>query len=441
MGQLLIKNCERIVTMDESAGRPIHKQRDILITDNRIERIGVIDPAQAPGARVLDGTGLTAIPGLIQTHIHLCQSPFRNTADDTELMDWLSQYIWPGEARLDQDSLKLAARVGIGELLLGGTTCILDMATLRHTNSVFEALDEAGMRAISGKCMMDDTDICPPELVEDTAAALRETRELIERWHGHKGRLGVAITPRFAVSCTTELMKECIKLSEEHGLLIHTHASENRGEIELVRKKTGYGNLEYFEQIGLLSNRACLAHCVHLEDGDLERLKKYDARILHCPSSNLKLASGIAPIPTYLDEGLCVSLGADGAPCNNLLDMFSEMRLAALIHKPGNGPKAMPADQVFEMATLQGAKALGMANEIGQVRPGFKADIALVDLNQHHNLPSHNVYASLVYASRASDVRHVVVDGEIRVRDGKLTFGEIRDWLWEFASLSNQGKM
>ncbi len=406
---------------------------DILIENKSIERIGTIDAREVPEAEVLDASGLTAIPGLVQTHIHLCQTAFRNTADDQELLDWLSMYIWPGEASLDAARLKLSARIGLAELLKGGTTCILDMATMRHTGAIFEAMDEAGIRGFSGKCLMDDPTICPPELVEDTRAAIAETEALVDTWHGHdEGRLGVAITPRFAVSCTNDLMLRAIQIANEKNLLLHTHASENRGEIELVRKKTGYGNLEYFEKIGLLSPRACLAHCVHLEPGDLERLRDSQAKVLHCPGSNLKLASGIAPVPHMIENGVAVSIGADGAPCNNLLDGFAEMRLAALIHKPAYGPRAMPARQVFRMMTVEGARALGLDHQIGRLEIGYRADIALVDLENEHNLPSDEVYATLVYAARSDDVRHVLVDGKFRVRNRQLTFGEIATWKADF---------
>lgn len=434
MKRLLIKNCSTIVTMDES--ERVLKNCDIYIQNDRIESIlpgATPPPADISPDNILDAGGLTAIPGLIQTHIHLCQTPFRNTADDVELLDWLSQHIWPGEASLNFDSLKLGARMGIAELLQGGTTCILDMATIRHTEAVFEALDESGIRGFSGKSLMDDRETCPPVLVEDTATALQETEELIEKWHGHdNGRIGVAVTPRFAISCTPDLMRKAVDLQQKKGLLLHTHASENRKEIELVRKRTGLGNLEYFENIGLLGKSACLAHCVHMEDGDLDRLARFDAKVLHCPGSNLKLASGIAPVPEMLKRGICVSLGADGAPCNNLLDGFMEMRLAALIQKPANGPASMKAKDVFRLATVEGARALGKEKEIGRIAAGFKADIALVDLNHSHNLPSHNVYSTLVYGSLSSDVRHVLVDGKILMRNRNLLRARLPEWTAEF---------
>lgn len=414
-------------------GGTILSNVDVLIEGRDIARIGTIDAAAHPDAEIVDAARLVVTPGLVQTHVHLCQTPFRNTADDTELMDWLSGYIWPGEAGLDRAQLKLAARIGLAELLRGGTTTILDMATIRHTDAIFEAMQEAGMRGFSGKCLMDDREICPPELVEDTAAALDETERLLADWHGKAdGRLGVAITPRFAVSCTDDLMRKSIELARKHDLLIHTHASENKGEIELVRGKTGYGNLEYFEKIDLLSPRSCLAHCVHLEEGDLERLRDSEAKVLHCPASNLKLASGIAQIPYMLEQGVHVSIGADGAPCNNRLDAFAEMRLAALIHKPRYGPRAMPAEQVFRMMTVEGARALGLEQSIARIAPGFRADLICVDLEGYHNLPGGDPYAALVYSARADDVRHVIVDGRLRVRDGRLNYGSPGEWKREF---------
>ena len=433
MKRILIRNLEHIVSMDDfrtvSAG-------SLLIEDGLIKAVGEVPGDHAHDVVDVDGTGLTAIPGLIQTHIHLCQTAFRNTADDTELLDWLAQYIWPGEGALDARKLRLSADMGIAELLLGGTTCILDMATIRHTDSVFQAIADSGLRAISGKCLMDDRAICPPELVEDTDQALRETQELIEKWHGHDGgRIGFAVTPRFAVSCSDRLMKESVRLAEKHGLTLHTHASENRGEIEMVRRKTGKGNLRYLGDVGFLNARSCIAHCVHLEEGDMDLLVDSGAHVLHCPSSNLKLASGIAPIPDMLEAGVSVSLGADGAPCNNNLDAFQEMRLAALIQKPHYGPKSMPALSVLELATRNGARALGLADQIGQLRPGYRGDVALLDLRRPHSQPVADVYAAIVYAARASDVRHVFVSGEHLVRDGAMVRMDPMALLNDFAGI------
>lgn len=434
MSDFWIRDCQTIVTVDD-ADRVL-PGGDILIRNGRIEAIGKVSAEQAQGLPVVSGKGLTAIPGLVQTHIHLCQSAFRNTADDKELLDWLSQYIWPGEASLGERQLKLTAQMGIAELLLGGTTTILDMATIRHTDVVFQALAESGMRAVGGKCLMDDREICPPELVEDTDAALRETLELIEKWHGHDGgRLRYAVTPRFAVSCTDQLMRESVRLAEKHNLTLHTHASENRGEIELVRKRTGRGNLKYLADVGFLTSRSCIAHCVHLEDGDMELLKGSGAHVLHCPSSNLKLASGIASIPDMLDAGVSVSLGADGAPCNNNLDAFQEMRLAALIHKPRYGPRSMPARSVFHLATRAGAHALGQADRIGQISVGYQGDVVLMDLGQPHVLPADDVFAALVYSARAGDVRDVFVGGEHLVSRGKLLRFDPYQFVDEFSAI------
>ena len=433
---LLLKNCKRIVTMNQDEA--VLEAADILIEGRDIARVGRLNADEsvgAPDTRVIDATGLTAIPGLVQTHVHLCQTGLRNTADDRELLDWLKYSVWPGEGALDRAALRLAARMGIAELLRGGTTCILDMATMRYTEEVLEAMRESGLRGITGKCLMDDRDICPPELVEDTRDALVETERLVADWHGaEEGRIGVAITPRFAVSCTHELLEACIAVADAGGLLIHTHASENRAEIELVRRKTGLGNLEYFEKLGLLSPRACLAHCVHLEPGDMERLRDSQASVLHCPTSNLKLASGVAPIPEMIDAGVRVSIGADGAPCNNRLDAFSEMRLAALVHKPAFGARAMPAREVFRLMTVEGARTLGLDHEIARLEPGYRADVVLIDLEQEHTMPADNVYAALVYAARASDVSHVIVGGRVLVDAGQLTYADLNEWKREFTA-------
>ena len=275
---------------------------------------------------------------------------------------------------------------------------------------------------IVGKCMMDFGDETPTALHEKTAESIAESVELIHRWHGYdEGRVQCCFAPRFALSCTKELMVEVARLSREHGVLVHTHASENLDEIALVEKATGMRNIAYLESLGIAAPHVVLAHCVHLDDSEIEILKETGTHVAHCPSSNLKLASGIAHVPEMLSRGVSVSLGADGAPCNNRLDMFTEMRTAALIQKVRLGPRAMPAATVLRMATIGGARALGLENDIGSIEQGKRADLQLISLKRPHTTPAPDPVSTIVYAAEASDVELVLIDGRIVLRDGQLT--------------------
>ncbi|HEX3015367.1 MAG TPA: amidohydrolase family protein, partial [Desulfobacteria bacterium] len=263
----------------------------------------------------------------------------------------------------------------------------------------------------------------PQSLQETTTDSLQESVDLYEKYDGAgNGRLEVAFTPRFAVSCTGDLLREVSRLAQEKKALVHTHASENRGEIALVENTRGLRNIIYFDKLGLTGPNLILAHCIWLDEVEKEILVKSRTRVAHCPSSNLKLASGIANIPELLSLGAEVSLGADGAPCNNNLDGFVEMRHAALIQKPLHGPTVMPAWKVFELATLGGARAIGQEHELGSLEAGKKADLAVVSLQGLHTWPCEHVdvYSQLVYQARSSDVRLTMVDGRIVMEDREL---------------------
>jgi len=261
---------------------------------------------------------------------------------------------------------------------------------------------------------MDRNDVFPG-LREPTRVAVESAREQAKIWHG-SGRIRYAVAPRFVLSCTEELLRGAQEITAEFpGVLFHTHAAENRHEMEAVRKQCGMDNVEYFASIGALNASTCLAHCCWLNDREVDLLAERQAHVLHCPSSNLKLASGIADVPRLLSKGISVSLGADGAPCNNSLDMFAEMRLAALIQKPTHGPAAMPAWQVLELATRGGAEALGIGREVGSLEPGKKADVVLLDLRRSWNNLLPDAYPSLastiVYTGSPENVSNVMIDG------------------------------
>jgi 5-methylthioadenosine/S-adenosylhomocysteine deaminase len=392
---------------------------DLLIRDGRIVSIGETTES---ADEVIDARGAAVLPGFVQTHIHLCQTLFRGAADDLPLIDWLKRRVWPLEAAHTPASVRASARLGIAEMIKGGTTSALTMETVNHTAEVFRVAEESGFRATVGKCMMDTGDEVPAELFEQTDDSVRESLALIEEWHGRAdGRIRACFAPRFAVSCTRELLEQVARLSRERGVLVHTHASENRTEIEMVERATGKRNIEYLSSLGLAAPHVALAHCVHLNDAELDILARTGTHVLHCPSSNLKLGSGLAAVVEMLARGISVSLGADGAPCNNRLDMFTEMRTAALLQKVAHGADALPARRVLRMATIDGARALGLEHETGTLETGKRADCIVVALDRLHLTPRPDIVSALVYAAGASDVRSVVVDGRIVMRERELT--------------------
>jgi 5-methylthioadenosine/S-adenosylhomocysteine deaminase len=391
---------------------------DILITDGRIAEIG---GSGQTADTVIDADGCAVIPGFVQTHIHLCQTIFRGAADDLALIDWLKQRVWPMEAAHCAASIAASARLGIAELIKGGTTCALTMETVNHTAEIFKVVEQTGFRATVGKCMMDKGDEVPDALHEQTGSSIEESIALLEEWHGKAGgRIRYCFAPRFAISCTRELLERVAKLALARGVMIHTHASENRTECELVQEESGLRNIAYLDSLGLTGRHVALAHCVHLSIDEIETLKTTGTNVVHCPSSNLKLGSGIAPIAKLLDEGISVSLGADGAACNNRLDMFSEMRTAALLQKVLHGPEVLPANRVLRMATIDGAKAMGLDAEIGSLEIGKRADLSTVRLDRLHTTPARDIVSALVYSAEADDVVTVIIDGKLVMRDRQL---------------------
>ncbi|HYY43529.1 MAG TPA: amidohydrolase family protein, partial [Pyrinomonadaceae bacterium] len=250
---------------------------------------------------------------------------------------------------------------------------------------------------------------------------INESLALLDEWHGRAdGRLRYCFAPRFAVSCSRTLLTRVAQLSRERGVLVHTHASENQTEIELVERATGQRNIAYLAAVGLAAPHVALAHCVHVNDDELAILARTGTHVLHCPSSNLKLGSGFARIVEMLERGISVSLGADGAPCNNRLDMFTEMRTAALLQKARRGADALPARQVLRLATRAGARALGLQHEIGSLEVGKRADLAVLSLARLHLTPRPDIVSSIVYAAQSSDVRDVLIDGRVLLKNGEL---------------------
>lgn len=395
---------------------------DLRIEGERIAEIGKNLSSKA-GDEILDVRDHLVIPGFIQVHTHLCQTLFRGFADDLELLDWLKKRIWPMESGHTPESLAASARLGLLEMQLLGTTTILDMGTVHHTESLLATAEESGIRYHGGKCLMDLKSASGP-LYEPTDKALRESEHLIEKWKDKSKLMTYALCPRFVISCTEKLLRWCGHMQKEHGFLIHTHAAESKEEIALVKKRTGLNNVDYLDHLGLLKDKTVVVHGVHITKAELKKMVRQKTPLVHCPSSNLKLASGIAPIETYRRQGLHIGLGSDGAPCNNTMDPFLEMRLAALLQKPRFGPEALPAKVALDLATRGGARVLGRERDLGTLEVGKFADITVVDRTHPSVATVSNPYSALVYSCSGRDVRHVITHGRQTVIDRQ-------HWLWD----------
>ena len=408
-----------IVTMND---RLEVVEGDVLVRAGRIVSVGGIIEASGR-EKIIEGAGGYLLPGFIQTHIHLCQTLFRGSADDMPLLEWLKRRVWPLEAAHTPATLRASVRLAAAELLLSGTTSVLTMETVHDTDVVFETLAETGMRAAVGKCMMDSSGDAPSRLHEETRESIDESLALRKRWDGEaNGRLHAAFAPRFAVSRSRALLEAVAELSSRENAIVHTHASESRDEVEEVRRLSGgFSNLEYLADTGLATSRLCTAHCVWVTDREQELLAERGVKVLHCPGSNLKLGSGLAPVAEMRERGISVSLGADGSACNNRLDMFEEIRLAALIQSVRRAPGALTARDALWMATREGARALGLDHEIGSIEPGKRADLILVDRNRPHLSPDRDVWSTLAFAARGTDVRMTMVDGDVLVERSSLT--------------------
>jgi cytosine/adenosine deaminase-related metal-dependent hydrolase len=393
----------------------------VVVNDSEIEAVGDRDVlvGKYPDHERQEYDAL--MPGLVGGHIHSVQSLGRGIADDTELLDWLFDYILPMEASLSADEMEIAAKLGYLEMIESGTTTCVDHLSVDHADQAFEAAGEIGIRGILGKVMMDRRS--PKGLLEDTSDALEETEQLIQEYHGSfDDRIRYAVTPRFAVSCTEECLRGARELADKYeGVRIHTHASENQSEIETVKEDTGMRNIHWLDEVGLTGEDVVLAHCVWTDESERQVLAETGTHVTHCPSSNMKLASGIAPIWDYLDRDINVALGNDGPPCNNTLDPFTEMRQASLLQKVDQlDPTATPAAEIFEMATINGAKAAGF-ERLGAIREGWRADIVGIRTDITRATPLHDILSHLVFAAHGEDVMFTMVDGNVLVEDGEVT--------------------
>ncbi len=420
MSSIIIKN-GYLITMDAD-GRRLYS--DIFIVDKHIQKIApeIKDVAD----KVIDATDMLVLPGFVQSHTHLCQSLLRGQADDQPLLDWLDT-ITSLEFRHTPETLYASAKIGIAEMIKSGTTSIIDMGTLHHQDSIFMAIEETGIRAQAGKAMMDRTENLPPLLRESTEDSLKKSIDYMHKWHGKAdGRIRYGFAPRWQLWNTTELLQTIKQEADDNpGVGIHGHAGEIEYEVEAMIKQTGKRNLAYLESIGVVGPNVQMAHCIWLDDNEYRIMAETGTHALHCPCCNTKLGSGIAKVPEMLERGINVALGSDGAPSNNNLDMFVEMRLASLIHKYRLGADAMPAEDVLRMATFGGAKAIGMADQIGSLEEGKIADIIILDDGGLYAAPirsfeEDDVVKRLVSAYQSASVQTSIIDGQVVMENRQL---------------------
>lgn len=421
----LIRGGHVVTLADGDATQAIRS--DLVIDGSRIEsvrpptRSSARVPSKDGPMRVVDASGCVIIPGFVQAHVHLCQTLMRGMADDLPLLDWLRERVWPFEAAHDEASLYASARLGLYEMTMAGTTTILDMGTVHGHDTVFQAALESGIRVFSGKAMMDMGMGVPKRLRETTASSLKESERLKDHWHGKgEGRLSYAYAPRFILSCTERLFRAVAERgSSAGGPLMHSHVAEHPGERDAVRAALGADDVDVLRSWGFYGENAILAHGVQLTDEQARMLARDGTRIVHCPSANLKLGSGIARVAELDAMGVKLALGADGAPCNNNMDPWMELRHAALLAKVRTGETAMPAYRALKLATRDGALALGTLAESGTLEAGKYADLVVVRIDGAHAEPGDDLVSRLVYACKSSDVAHVFARGQHVVRFGK----------------------
>lgn len=420
MHRWLLRNV-MLVPMDGPPSAPLGTVRSgsLRIHGDRIAALGDLQPE--PGEVVVDGRGRTALPGFVQGHVHCCQTLFRGLADDLALLPWLQTRIWPLEHAHDEASARASAALTLLLLLRSGTTAVQTMESVQHAETAFAAALATPMTLVSGNCLMDlGGDGVPAGMTTSRGEALAISEQLRAAFHGRDGRLFYAVSPRFLLSCSQDLARDAAAFASQHGLRVHTHACEHPAEIAAVRRAHGRDYIEVLHAQGLLGARTALAHCVHTTAAERQLLQDTGTAVLHCPSTNLKLGSGIAPIADYRARSLRVALGADGAPANNRLSAMTELRQAALLQAMAAGPFAVPAADWLWLATRGGAQALGLDHDLGSLSAGKRADVLLFDLLEPEVQPGGDVASQLVYSADERQLTDVVCGGEFVVRDGAL---------------------
>ncbi|MFO8111684.1 MAG: amidohydrolase [Desulfosalsimonadaceae bacterium] len=402
-----------VVTQDDSG--TIVENGSVCVSGDRISYVGNAGGIDLHGGcRLVDAAGGIIMPGLINTHTHAAMTCFRGLADDMELMDWLNKYILPAEAGLDYETVYTAAKLACAEMMLSGTTCFSDMYLFE--DAVAEAAHAAGMRAVVGEVLYD---FDSPNY-GSIDKGFEYTRRLIEKWR-EDPLVTIAVEPHSPYLCAPDLLERAGAMAEKYDIPLIIHLAETREERATLLDRYGKSSVAHLADIGVLSPRVLACHCVDVDETDIGILSSCGAKVSHNPESNMKLASGIAPVPAMMEAGICVGLGTDGPASNNNLDMFMEMDTAAKIHKATLlDPTVMNARSVLAMATRNAARALGLENITGSLEIGKKADIIVVDTNKPHMTPMYDVVSHLVYSASGSDVATVLINGRLVVENGTL---------------------
>ena len=392
-----------------------NKKQSLLIKDDLIAEIAeTIDEGNVD--KIIDAEGKILLPGLINTHTHLSMTLFRGLADDLSLDSWLNDHIWPMEANLNGDYCYIGALLGAVELIKSGTTTFSDMYF--YMEDVARAVEDAGIRAVLSYGMIDFGDS------EKREAEIEENLQLFKSCNGMAdGRIKVFFGPHSPYTASEDLLIKVRELADEYNMGIHIHVSETEKEINDSLDEKGLRPFEYLEKIGFLGPDVVAAHCVWLSDEEIKIIKKHDVKVSHNPCSNMKLASGIAPVSKLIENDICVSIGTDGASSNNNLDLIEELKTASLLQKVSTlDPKVLTSDEAITMATIKGAEALGLENEIGSIEVGKKADIILIDTNSANMVPdSSSLSSNVIYSANGSNVDTTICNGKILMENKKLT--------------------
>ncbi len=405
-----------VVTMD--ASRRLIENGAVAVEKDKIVAVGTADEIarRFSSKQIINADGKVIIPGLINTHTHIPMTLFRGIADDLDLQEWLTKYIFPAEAKnVTEDFVRVGTRLGLAEMIRGGTTTYCDMYYFE--DAIADETFKAGVRGVLGETIIDFP--VPDNKTWDEGLAY--TEKFVKKWQRNP-LIIPAIAPHAPYTVSEEHLRQARALSDKLAAPLLTHLAEAESETDFIKKnQKGMRPIEYVEKIGFLNNRVIAAHVIQANEAELEILKKRGVGIAHNPQSNMKVVAGVAPVPLMLKMDLPVGLGTDGAASNNDLNMWEEMDTAAKLHKIfTKDPKVLTAQQAFEMATIRGARALHLENLIGSIEAGKRADIVVVDFDGLHQTPFYNVYSSLVYATKASDVRHVIINGKIVMRDKRL---------------------
>ncbi|MBN2031977.1 MAG: amidohydrolase [Deltaproteobacteria bacterium] len=386
----------------------------IAVKGDAVARVGSGNGEGVHAKKTIDCRGGLILPGLINAHTHAAMTLFRGLADDLPLMDWLNQYIFPAESKMDADFVRTGTLLACAEMIMSGTTTFCDMYLFE--DEAAKAVDEAGMRCLLGEVLYD----FPSPNYGAVADGLRYTENLINKWHDHS-LISIAVEPHSIYTCSPSLLKAANDLALRHKVPLVLHVAETISEIKEAKKRYGKKPFEHLEDLNILGPHVIADHCVHLDDTEIQRIIEYDVKPVHNPESNMKLASGVSPVFKLLNRGATVGLGTDGCASNNNLDLFAEMDTAAKLNKvEAMDPTVLDALTVLRMTTSMGAKVLGMAHKVGSLEKGKKADIIVVDINKPHLTPMYNPYSHLVYAVRGSDVSHSLINGKLVMEDRRL---------------------